>query len=86
MALRAEEEGVPKSCINMGHISEDWWGPPLVDAGWHAFCQANCKGFEGSGWEELYEYYKEFSKAAGVKKPNGSQRSKGPLENEGGKR
>ena len=40
-------------------------GPLLVDADWHAFCQAIHKGVEGSEWDDLYEHYKEMSKAAG---------------------
>ena len=37
---RAEEVESQKSCINVDHIVEDRWRPPLVDADWHAFCQA----------------------------------------------
>ena len=40
LTLRAEEVGSQKSCINVDHIAEDRWGPPLVDADWHAFYQA----------------------------------------------
>ena len=29
-----------KACINVCQIAEDRRGPPLVDADWHAFCQA----------------------------------------------
>ena len=36
LTLRAEEVGSQKACINVGHIAEDRWGPPLVDADWHA--------------------------------------------------
>ena len=79
--LRAEEV----SCINIDHIEADRWGPPLVDADWHAFCQAIYEGIERSEWEELYEHYKEMSKAAGAKKPSENQRAKSYLENEGNK-
>ena len=65
-----------KSCINVDHIAEDRWGPPLVDADWHAFCQAIYKGIEGSDWRELYGYFKEMSKAAGSKEPNESQKTR----------
>ena len=41
-----------------------------------AFCQAIYKGSEGEDWEELYEHYKETSKAAGVKRPNEDQKAK----------
>ena len=43
-------------------------GPPLVDADWHALCQAIYNGIVGSEWEELYSHYREMSKAAGSKK------------------
>ena len=59
LTLRAEEVGSQKACINVGHIAEDRWGSPLVDADWHAFCQVICKGIEGSRWGELYDYYKK---------------------------
>ena len=59
----------PKECINVDHISEDRWRPPLIDADWHAFCQAIYKGIEGRYWWELYEHYKEMSRATGVRKP-----------------
>ena len=48
----------------------------MVDADWHAFCQAICKGIEGSDWRELCDHYKEMSRAAGVKKPNESQKAR----------
>ena len=50
LTLRAEEVGSPKSCIKVGHIAEDRWGPPLVDTDWYTFCQAIYKGIEGSEW------------------------------------
>ena len=68
LTLRAEEVGSLKACINVDHIAEDRWGPPLVDADWHAFCQAIYKGIEGEDWVELYEHYKEMSRAAGVRR------------------
>ena len=34
---------------------------------------------EGSEWSELYDYFRDMSKAAGAKKPNGTK-SEGPLE------
>ena len=40
LTLRAEEVESQKSCINVDHIAKERWGLPLVDAGWHAFCQA----------------------------------------------
>ena len=38
--------------------------------------QAICKGTEGRVWEELYDHYKEISRADGVKKPNEGQKTK----------
>ena len=52
VTLRAEEFWSLKACINVDHIAEDRWRPPLVDADWHAFCQAIYKGVEGSDWEK----------------------------------
>ena len=49
-------------------LIEKCWRPPLVDADWHAFCQAMYKGIEGIEWEELYHHYRGMSKAAGAKK------------------
>ena len=43
LTLRAKEVGSKKTCINVGHIAEDRWGPPLVDADGYAFCQATYK-------------------------------------------
>ena len=76
LTLRAEEVGSQKACSNVGHIAEDRWGPPLVDADWHASCQAMYKGIEGSEWSEVNDYYKEMRKAARVKKPHGGQKAR----------
>ena len=46
----------------------------MVDAD----CQAQNKGPEGSDWEELCDYYKEMSWAAGVRKPSESQKARAP--------
>ena len=45
----------------------------MVDADWHAFCQASHKGIEGEDWGELYDACKEISRAVGVKKPQEAQ-------------
>ena len=65
LTLNTEAVGSQNSCINVDHIAQDRRRPPLVDADWHAFCQAIYKGIEGRGWEELYDHYKEMSRAAG---------------------
>ena len=48
--LRADEVGTLRAFINTDHIEFERWGPPLVDADWHAFCQAIYKGIEGDEW------------------------------------
>ena len=40
LMLRAEGVGSQNWCIKVDHIAQDRWGPPLVDAVGHAFCQA----------------------------------------------
>ena len=57
-----------KACISVDHIDEKIWGPLLVDADWHAFCQAIYEGIGRSEWEELNFHYRDMSKAAGAKK------------------
>ena len=52
LTLRAEEVGTWKSCTNVDHIAKGRWGLPLVDADWHASCQALYKGIEGEDWRE----------------------------------
>ena len=55
LTLRAEEVGTSKALVNVDHIEQERWRPPLVDADWYAFCQALCKGIEGEDWEDMYE-------------------------------
>ena len=57
LTLRADEVGTLKAFINIDHIEYDRWGPPLVDADQHAYCQAIYKGIEGEEWEELHCHY-----------------------------
>ena len=35
----------------------------MVDYDWYAFCQALYKGIEGEDWGEMYDAYKEMSRA-----------------------
>ena len=44
-----------RAFINAEHTDFEPWGPPLVDADWHAFCQAIHKGIEGL-WPCLYPW------------------------------
>ena len=76
LTLGAEEAGAWKSCINVDHMAKRTWSPPLVGADWHAFCQALYKGIEGEDWRELFDAYKEMSRAVGVKKPQEVQKAK----------
>ena len=76
LTLQAEEVGTWKSYINVDQKEKERWGPPLVDADWHAFCQALYKGIEGEDWGEMYVSYKEMSRAVGVKKPQEAQKAK----------
>ena len=70
---RAEEVGTWKSYINVDHMEKERWGPLLVDADWYAFSQSLYKGIEGEDWRELFDAYKEMSRAVGVKKPHEAQ-------------
>ena len=47
-----------------------------MGADWHAFCQPLYRGIEGADWRELYDAYKEMSRAVGVKKPQEAQKAK----------
>ena len=70
LPLRADEVGTERDFINTGHIEFERCRPPLVDADWHASCQAVYKGIEGKDWEELQCQYREMSKATGAKQPS----------------
>ena len=48
----------------------------MVDADWHALCQALYEGIEGEDWGEFFVSYKELSRAVGVKKPQEAQKAK----------
>ena len=76
MTLRADEVGTQRASMNTKHFEFESCGPPLVDSDWHAFCQAIYEGTEGKEWEELHYHYREWSQAAGAKKPSESQKVK----------
>ena len=59
----------------MNHIQEERWGHRLVDYDWYSFCQASYKDIEGEDWGEMFEAYKEVSRAVGVKKPQEAQKA-----------
>ena len=48
----------------------------MVDADWHACCQALYEDTEGEDWGDLYDAFKEMSRAVGVKKPQEAQEAK----------
>ena len=62
--------------IDVKHIKPERWSPHLVDADWYAFCQALYKGIEGKDREQMYDSYKEMSKALGVEKPQEARKAK----------
>ena len=68
--------GTQRAFSNTEDTEFERWGPPLVDADWHALCQAIYTGIEGKEWEELYCHYRDMSKATGAKKPNESEQAK----------
>ena len=51
ITLRAEEVGMQRTFINTKHVELERWGPPQVDADWHACCEAIYQGIEGQEWE-----------------------------------
>ena len=68
--------GTQRVFIDTEHIEFERWGPPLVDADWHALCQSIYKGIEGKEWEEVCCHHREVSKATGAAKPSGSEKAK----------
>ena len=78
LTLKAEAVGAQKSCINVEHMADDRWRPPLVDADWHAFCQAiyKCIELKAANGRSCNEHYKDMSKAGGARKPSESQKAR----------
>ena len=76
MTVRESPDELTLRVEEVGLIAKERWSPPLVDADCHAFCQALHKGIEGGDWGELYDAYKEMSRAVGVKKPQEAQKAK----------
>ena len=62
---RAEDVGFQKACINVDHIAEDRWRPPLA-----CFVPGDPQRYCRQRLEGLCDYCKEMSRAAGVKKSN----------------
>ena len=49
LTLRTGRAGMLGTFINTIRVEVGRWGPPVVDEGWHAVCQAICMGVEGVG-------------------------------------
>ena len=79
LTVRADEVGTQRAFINTKHIEFKRRRPPLVDADWHACCQAIYREVEGKEWENLYYHYREMSQATGAKRPSESQKAKALL-------
>ena len=75
LTLRAEEVGALKAHVNdVDHSEEERWGPPLVDYDWYAFCQALYEGTEGEDWDDMFDSYKEISRAVGSEEAGGPKK------------
>ena len=75
-----------KALITVNHIEPERWALPLVDADWYVFCRALYKGIEGEDWEEMYDPYKEMSRAVGVRKRLGGAEGKSLVGHESSQR
>ena len=73
ITLRAEAVGSSRTFIDTAHVER--WRPPLVDADWHAFCQAIYQGFEEQEWETMFFYFKDLHQAVGTKKPGENRKA-----------
>ena len=62
LTLRAKEEGARRTFIDTSKMEKQRWGPLLVDADWHAVCQAY-QGIEGPEWEAMYYHYEDLHQA-----------------------
>ena len=67
VTLRAHEEGVRRTFIGTTNRGRSI-GVPLVDADWHAFCQAIYQEIEGQEWEAMYYHHKELHQAVRTQK------------------
>ena len=56
-----------RTFIDTTNVGENRWGPPLVDEGWHAICQANYKVVEREEWENLRYKLVELNKSVNVR-------------------
>ena len=50
LTLRRGEEGGLRTFIDTTNVGDNRWRPPLVDADWHAACQAIYEGSEREEW------------------------------------
>ena len=75
VTLRRGEDGALRSCINTAKVEASRLGPPLVDADWHAVCQAIYRGVEGAEWENLFKKFVEMKEVI-ARHPRGSRMAK----------
>ena len=68
LTLRAHEVGVRRTFIDTSKTDMQRWRPPLVDADWHAVCQAVYQGIEGPEWEAMYFTCEDLHQAVKNKK------------------
>ena len=73
LPLRAHEEGVLRTFIDTSNVGDQRWGSPLVDAEWHASCQAI---FQGPEWEAFDYHCKDLHQAVKSKTFGESKKSK----------
>ena len=77
LTLRAEEVGSRRTFIDTTHVEAERWGPPQVDADWHA-CQAIYPGIEGHEQETMFYYYKYLHQAVRTKTLGWNQKARAP--------
>ena len=75
LTLQAHEVGVRRTCIDTAYVVDHRWEPPVVDADWHAFCQAVYRGTEGQEWQAMYYHYKELHQTAKSKNHGDNQKA-----------
>ena len=75
LTSRPEGVGSRRTFVDTTHVEAERWGPPVVDADWHA-CQAIYQGIEGQEPKTMYHYSKDLHHAVGTKKPGENQKAR----------
>ena len=86
LTLRAEEVHTLKACINVDHIKDNSWGPPLVDADWQAFCRCIYRGLNFNNGRAALSLQRDEPGSWSQEKPSESQKAKALLGYEGNQR